>query len=443
MRKTFKYRLYPTREQMAALEHQLSEARSLYNAALQERRDAWKMQRVSRNYYDQAAQLKEIRDTGNLELANFSACQDVLRRVNKSFDAFFRRIKTGEKAGYPRFKGRDHFDSFTFPSWGDGCRLTDAGRLRVQGVGVIKLKMHRPIVGDIKTLTLKREAGKWYACFSVAIEVPMQVPSSEAIGIDVGLCSFAALSNGKLVANPRNLKAGLAKLRRCQRKVARRKKGGMSRRKAVRFLQKAHAHVYNQRSDFQHKLSRSLANTYGLIAVEDLNIKGLSRGMLARSVSDAGWGSFLAKLAYKVEETGGQLVRVNPNGTSQVCSRCGCLPDVPKTLADRVHSCSCGLIVDRDVNAACNILSLGLRLAGPTWASGPCVRQKPSALADGVVTSFSSFTSGSHRVRNLKVLCPVGITSEMGFQVAGPKRPTTIADDDGLLPALLLRRRGR
>jgi len=379
MRRTFKYRLYPSKEQLAALEHQLSEARSLYNAALQERREAWHMQGVSRNYYDQANQLKEIRAEGNLDLANFSACQDVLRRVDKTFKAFFRRVKVGEKAGYPRFKSRDRFDSYSFPAWGDGCHLADAGRVKVQGVGTVKMKMHRPIAGEIKTLTLKIEAGRWYACFSVAVDVPAQVQPPGAIGIDLGLYSFAALSNGEMVANPRNLKAGLARLRRCQRKVARRKKGGFNRRKAVRLLQEAHVHIRSQRSDFQHKLSRRIADSYGLVAVEDLNIKGLSRGMLARSVNDAGWGSFLAKLAYKAEYAGGQLIRVNPNGTSQVCSRCGCLPDVPKTLADRVHSCpSCGLVVDRDVNAARNILTraLGLSVWDITWQNTASVSQE-------------------------------------------------------------------
>jgi putative transposase len=373
MRRTFKYRLYPTREQAVALDYQLNEARGLYNAALQERRDAWRMQSVSRNYYDQANQLKEIRDAGNLGLANYSACQDVLRRVDKTFKAFFRRIKAGEKAGYPRFKSRDRFDSFTFPAWGDGCHLTDTGRVYAQGVGSIKLKMHRPLAGEIKTLTLKREAGKWYACFSLTVDTPICTPQPSVVGIDVGLCSYAALSTGELIANPRNLKAGLGKLRRCQRKVARRKRGSNGRRKAVRLLQKAHAHVRNQRSDFQHKLSRRLVNTYGLIAVEDLNIKGLSKGMLALSVNDASWGAFLTKLAYKAEEAGGELVRVNPNRTSQVCSRCGCLPDVPKTLADRIHSCSCGLVIDRDVNAARNILRLGLSLATGTWHNSASV----------------------------------------------------------------------
>jgi len=376
-RRTFKYRLYPSKEQSAALEHQLAEARSLYNAALQERREAWRRQGVSRNYYDQANQLKEIRAEGNLDLANFSACQDVLRRVDKTFKAFFRRVKAGVKTGYPRFKSRDRFDSYSFPAWGDGCHLTGAGRVKVQGVGTVKMKMHRPIAGEIKTLTLKREAGRWYACFSVSVDVLAQAQPPGAIGIDVGLYSFAALSTGELVPNPRNLKAGLGKLRRCQRKVARRKRGSISRRKAVRLLQKAHTRIRNQRSDFQHKLSRHLADTYGLIAIENLNIKGLSRGMLARSVNDAGWGMFLAKLAYKAEEAGGQLVRVNPNGTSQVCSLCGCLPDVPKTLAARIHSCPhCGLVIDRDVNAARNILRLGLSLWDKTWEVAPSVSQE-------------------------------------------------------------------
>ncbi len=376
--RTLKYRLYPTKTQFQLLDSQLSEARHLYNAALQERRDAWR-QGVSLNYCDQANQLKEIREAGDLELVNFSACQDVLRRVDKTFKAFFRRVKAGEEAGYPRFKSSDRFNSFTFPAWGDGCHITDAGRLKVQGVGIIKIKMHRPVAGKIKMLTLKRDVGKWYGCFNVMFDTDSLTPQTNAIGIDVGLNSFVALSDGQLIPNPRNLKTGFVQLRRCQRKVARRKKGGANRRKAVRLLQKAHAHIRNQRSDFQHKLSRHLADNYGLIVVEDLNIKGLSRGMLAQSVADAGWGSFLAKLAYKAEEAGGQLVRVNPNGTSQVCSQCGCLPDVPKTLSDRVHSCShCGLVIDRDVNAARNILNraLGLSVCDITWHNGASVSQE-------------------------------------------------------------------
>jgi putative transposase len=164
VRKTFKYRLCTARSQSDALEGQLGEACRLYNAALQERRDAWK-QRVSVNYYTQAMQLKEIRAAGDLSLANFSCGQDILRRVNKTFEAFFRRVKRGDKAGYPRFQSRRRFDSITFPSYGDGSKLT-GNILRVQGVGEIAVKLHRPIAGKIKAVTVQRECGKWYVCFS-------------------------------------------------------------------------------------------------------------------------------------------------------------------------------------------------------------------------------------------------------------------------------------
>ncbi|MEE9202687.1 MAG: transposase [Dehalococcoidia bacterium] len=369
MRKTFKYRLYPSPAQARALDAQLKEARTLYNAALQERRDAWR-RGVSLNYYDQANQLKEIRAAGDLSLANFSACQDVLRRVDKTFKAFYRRVKRGEKAGYPRFKPRQRFDSFTFPAYGDGCGLSGR-RVRVQGVGLIKVKLHRAVRGVVKTVTLKREAGYWYACFSVECGLALLSESRDAIGIDVGLESFAALSNGAAIPNPRHYGEGLSDLRVAQRKVARRKKGGRGRRKTVLLLQKAHMHIRNQRSDFHHKLARQLVNRYGLIALEDLNVKGLAGGMLAKSVHDAGWASFAQKLSYKAEETGRKLVFVNPNGTSQ---RCVCGAAVPKALKDRWHHCrACGLSVPRDQASAMEILRLGWSLAGITWPGEACV----------------------------------------------------------------------
>jgi len=377
MRKAFVYRLYTNKAQDKGLIGLLDIARTFYNAALQERRDAWKVG-VSINYYDQANQLKVIRQENAwcAEL-NCSATQDVLRRLDKTFKAFFRRCQSGEKPGYPRFKGRDRFNSVTFPSYGDGIRLTD--KLYIQNVGRVRIKLHRPIEGQIKTVSLKQACGKWYAVFSCdAADAPPRKDICNSVGIDVGLTCFAALSHGEPVRAPRYLKAGLSELRRCQRKVSRRKKGGANRRKAVRSLQKAHAHIQHQRADFHHKASRQLAATYGFIAVEDLNIKGMVRNhCVARSISDAGWGYFLDKLAYKVEETGGRLVRVNPHGTSQVCSQCGASPDVSKTLADRVHSCPhCGLVVDRDVNAARNILRLGLSLWDVTWGKTPSVSQE-------------------------------------------------------------------
>src|SRR5919198_1691835 len=201
MRKNFKYKLYPTESQIAARNEQLSEACRLYNAALQERRDAYRICHESLNYYDQANQLKEIRANDDLGLANFSCCQDVLRRVDKTFKAFFRRVKNDETPGYPRFRSVSRYDSITFPSWGDGCGLLDNGKLRVQGVGQIKIKLHRPIEGKIKTLTVKREADLWYAVFSVECEASPLPESAKSTGIDVGLSSFATLSDGTEIDN--------------------------------------------------------------------------------------------------------------------------------------------------------------------------------------------------------------------------------------------------
>src|SRR5215212_7974343 len=233
MRRTYTYRVYPNRVQADALDAQLGEACRLYNAALQERRDAFKMQHVSISYYDQANQLKAIRADGSLVLANFSACQDVLRRLDKSFKAFFARVKAGRKAGFPRFRSRRRYDTLTFPSYGDGCRLRTNGRLYLQGVGDIKVKLHRPVEGAIKTVSVKWEAGNWYALFSCEVE-PSPLPASdEAVGIDVGLTAFATLSDGSEIDNPRYARKAAAVARRAQRKVARRKKGGNGRRKAV------------------------------------------------------------------------------------------------------------------------------------------------------------------------------------------------------------------
>jgi putative transposase len=363
MRKTYKYRLYPTDVQAQTLDTQLGEAYRLYNAALQERRDAYSRGGISLNYYDQANQLKEIRHAGDSSLANFSSAQDVLRRVDKTFKAFFGRCKAGKKAGYPRFKSRRRFDSYTFPSYGDGCRLTGA-RLYLQGVGHIKVKLHRPVDGAIKTVTVKRECGKWYVCFSVEMAGAPLPDVDAATGIDVGLTAFATLADGTEVDNPRYYKKTQARLRLAQRRVARRKRGGKNRRKAVLLLQKAHRKIKNQRADFQHKVARHLVNTYGVIAVEDLNIKGLASGMLARPVNDAGWSGFLSKLAYKAAEAGRRLIPVDPRGTSQTCL---CGAEVRKTLAQRCHECpDCGLSAARDHVSAQLILRLGLSLLGLT-----------------------------------------------------------------------------
>jgi putative transposase len=352
-----KSRLYPTTAQTLALEEQLHEACRLYNAALQERRDAYQRDGLSLTYYDQANQLKAIREDGACALVNFSASQDVLRRVDKTFKAFFRRVKTGaEQPGYPRFTSRRRFESYTFPSYGDGCRLTDTGRLYLQGVGHLQVKWHRPLEGTIKTVTVKRQAGKWFVCLSVEYVADALPVIDAGVGIDVGLTSFARLSTGETIANPRHYRKAQGQLRIAQRRVARRKRGSRNRREAVVLLQKAHAHVQNQRADFHHKTARMVVNTYGVIAVEDLHIKGLASGMLAKSVNDAGWSAFISKLAYKAAEAGRKLVKVNPRGTSQTCL---CGAPVPKTLSQRWHQCeACGLSTARDHVSAQLILGL-------------------------------------------------------------------------------------
>jgi putative transposase len=365
IKKNFKYRLYPNTAQIVALDGQLAEACRLYNAAVQERRDAYRISHKSINYCDQANQLKEIRAAGDLALVNFSCCQDVLRRVDKAFNAFFGRVQNGQKPGYPRFRPASRYDSITLPAYGDGCKMLDNGKLRLQGVGAVKVKLHRPIESKIKTVTVKREAGRWYAVFSVECEPKPLAASMEKAGIDVGLSAFATLSDGTEIENPRYYKQAQAKLRRAQRKVARRKRGGNNRKKAVRDLQRAHAHVRNQREDFAHKVARRLVLLFGLIVVEKLNVKGLAAGMLAKSVNDAGWSSFIIKLTYKAAEAGRELVKVDPRGTSQ---RCVCGAPNPKILSQRWHHCeSCGLSVPRDHASALEILRLGLSLLGGTW----------------------------------------------------------------------------
>ena len=376
MRKSFLYRLYPNEIQAEKLDSLLNIARELYNSCLQERRDAYKMQGESLNYYDQANELKELRQViPEVAMLNYSATQDMLRRLDKSFKAFFRRIKSGDNPGYPRFKGRDRFNSITFPTYGDGIKLKN-NRLYVQNVGMLKLKLHRSLEGQIKTVTLKRICDKWYAVFSNAVEIEPLPISDKLVGIDVGIESFAVTSDGEFIENPHYLKASLRKLRVAQRSVARKKRDGSNRRKAVKLLAKQHLKVRNQRQDFQHKVARQMVDAYGLIAVEDLRINNLVRNHhLAQSISDAGWGNFLNLLSYKAEWAGRKFVKVNPNGTSQVCSACGL--NVPKDLSVRIHHCpNCGISLHRDFNSALNILRLGRSLWDLTCDTGQCVSQE-------------------------------------------------------------------
>ena len=366
-KKTFRYRLYPTAAQRGVLDGQLRLCCELYNAALQERRDAWRMARVSIRFAQQSAQLPSLKvERPDLAGVYSQVLQDVLHRVDKAFGAFFGRVRRGERAGFPRFRASHRFDSLTYPQLGF---VVEGRHVHVSKVGAIKIKLHRPIDGTIKTLTVKREAGKWFACFSVDVD-PAPLPvSAERIGVDVGLTHFATLSDGTQIANPRHARRADAQLRRAQRRIARRRRGSARRREAVRLLPVAQARVRHQRADVHHRLSRRLVDRYGLIAVEDLNVKGLAAGRLATSVHDASWSSFVDKLAYKAEHAGRVLVKVDPRGTSQHCT---CGAHVPKTLSQRWHQCvECALSAARDQVAAQLILWRGLRLQSETWAPTP------------------------------------------------------------------------
>lgn len=363
MRLTYKYRLYPNKEQEQRLQSTLNTCRLLYNSALEERREAYRLQGVSLNYNHQQNELPDCRvEIPELNDVYSQVLQDVLRRLDRAFANFFRRVKNSNgKAGFPRFKGRDRYDSFTYPQSGFGFTTT---RLHLAKVGNVKIKLHRTLKGNIKTLSIKREVDKWYACFSVEQDRATLKPIETVTGIDVGLSSFVVLSNGTQIDNPKWLRNSERSLAKRQRALSRKVKGSYHRRKQRVLVAKAHNHIKNQRKDFQHKLSRQLVDKYDLIVYEDLNIRGMVRNHhLSKSISDAGWAQFIGFVSYKAEEAGGIAIAVNPSGTSISCSQCG-FP-VPKSLAQRVHRCpNCGLEIDRDWNAARNIERLGMSLCG-------------------------------------------------------------------------------
>ena len=360
MRKTYKYRLYPTGNQTNAIDETLETHRRIYNRALDERKTAWEQAKQSISYGAQSASYKITRETNEYyQETNFSSVQRTLRRLDKAFKAFFRRIKSGDKPGYPRFKGRNRFDSIEF-NYADGAKIRDNGKLYIQHIGEIKAKFHRPIKGVIKTVTIKRQAGKYYACFSCETEPQPLEPTGVAVGLDLGISKFVTTSDGEFFEPPKFLRASERNLRRQQRKVARRKKGSNRRRKAVRQLKKTHLRIADQRRDNAHKVARILINQYDVIAVEDLNTIGLIKNHhLAKSIADAAWNTFIIILAQKAEEAARKLIKVDPKYTSQECSQCGEI--VKKDLSVRTHECPrCGLVLDRDINAAKNILKKAL-----------------------------------------------------------------------------------
>lgn len=357
--RSYKFRLFTTSAQEAALTDMLGGFCDLYNACLQQRIEAYQRRGISLGYGHQAAELKAVRAADErLGGYSFSAEQQVLRRLDKAFSAFFGRVRRGGKAGFPRFQPKARYDSADFRV-GDGLTIRKSKRLGIVGIpGEIKVRWHRHIPAGAKVgaAVISRSCGKWYVCFQIDLPdaLPVERPFAP-IGIDLGLTSLVALSNGETVPTPQYTNLAAKRLRRLQRAVSRCKRGSKRRTKAKLRVARHSARTANQRRDFAHKLSRSLADRFTHIAFEDLNIKGLAAGMLAKSVHNAAWRHLINFIAYKAEEAGGHTKGVRPHGTTIDCSGCG--EPVPKTLRDRVHVCpACGLVLCRDHNAALNVL---------------------------------------------------------------------------------------
>ena len=382
---SYKYRIEPNRAQATALAAMLADFCTLYNAALEERLNAYRKTANARNEVvwgtfktrrgevkegyirrhlagiarDPAAYVschsqivalpgirKALPDTGRWSC---TAQQQVMRKLDKTFRAAFGRIKRGEKAGFPRFKPRDRYHAADFRV-GDGLTLRKSGKLGFVGVpGEIKVRWHRELPSEPKSAILTRQAGKWYVVFHVEV-APVDRAGPDSVGIDLGLTALVALSNGEMIARPGWTKQAAKGSRRRQRALARCKRGSNVRRKRKAALAKFQAHTAAKRRDFSHKISRDLVNRFGRIAFEDLNIKGLARGMLAKHVNDAAWAQIVSFTGYKAENAGGLTKAVDPRGTSQECPDCGVI--AKKTLAERIHRCPCGCVMPRDTASA-------------------------------------------------------------------------------------------
>lgn len=393
--RVYRFRLYPTKAQRASLAETCERLRELYNASLQERRDAYAKTGKSPSAYDQHKALPEIRALRpEYKAIHTHLMQDAITRLDRAFQAFFRRVKAGETPGYPRFKGRGRYRSFVFKDAvrDNGVKLVSGNkRLRLSGIGNVKIKVHRPIEGCIKTIGAMLDGdGYWYAIVTCDRVPTKQLESTgRSVGVDLGLTAFVATSDSELIEHPRAQQTAQRRLARAQRKVSRRKRGSARRRKAVALLAKKHAKVTRIRQDHAHKTALSLIKKYDTIALEKLNIRGMARGMLSRAVHDAAWGTFATILCSKAESAGRTVITVDPRGTSQSCSACG--EQVPKDLGMRTHECPhCGLVLDRDVNAARNVLALALhgsQKAGaqPSGRSGASAttRKRRSASSPG------------------------------------------------------------
>ncbi|MEV7444041.1 transposase [Streptomyces sp. NPDC091204] len=396
MIRAYTFLMRPTVGQQVALGGMLRDHCGLYNGALQERRDAYRhVSRTSIGYGVQSAQLKDIRafDPECHGRWSFSSQQATLRRLDKAFAAFFRRVKSGDVPGYPRFRGINWFDTVDFPKDGDGCRWNSTPhervtRVRFQGVGHVKVNQHRPVVGKVKTVSVKREGKRWYVVLSAEQTRPEPLPATgAAVGIDMGIASFLTTSNGGHIANPRHGRRAAAKLQAAQQKLARfgrvrRDKRTGNHERAVRKVADLHRKVRRQRLDHAHKTALDLVRDHDVIAHEDLKIRNMvkapkpkpdpeqpgiflpngvaAKAGLNRSISDAGWGVFLAILTSKAESAGREVIAVDPRNTSRTCPECGHVSAENRPAQEKFHCVGCGHQAHADVVGALNVLRAGL-----------------------------------------------------------------------------------
>ncbi|MFL5591874.1 MAG: RNA-guided endonuclease InsQ/TnpB family protein [Ktedonobacteraceae bacterium] len=371
MRKMFLYRIYPTKKQETKLNETLEECRWLYKHLLEKRKEAYEQEGKCLSCYGQQATYPMLkRERPSLNTVHSQVLQNVAVRIDLAFKAFFRRCKAEtlaggqvKKPGFPRFRGVNRYDSFSYPQF--GFKIDEQGKLALSGIGHVKIILHRPIRGQIKTLTIRRSStGKWYVSFSVECGAERLPDRSEQVGIDVGLKTFAALSNGEEIDNPRFFRKEEKDLAKVQRTYSKLAKGTPERRKQRKAVARVHERIAFKRDNFSHQQSRQIVDRFGVICVEDLHVNHMTHNhCLAKSIHDAAWSEFFSKLSCKAEEAGRRYVAVDPAYTSQDCSRCHSRQYMP--LTERIYHCPCCLLeLDRDVNAAKNILALGLQRIG-------------------------------------------------------------------------------
>lgn len=361
MLKAYQYRVYPTKAQITLLNQTLEICRKVYNDTLALRRDSWDNERKNVSLFETNKQLTQWKkDYPELKMVHSQVLQNTQLRVDLAFKAFYRRCKSGENPGYPRFKQVGRYDSITYPQMGYDIRKKS---INLSKIGEIKTIYHRPMEGAVKTVTIRKNANqKWFVSI-VCEDVPTNTlpESTECIGIDVGLKTFAMLSNGHAIKTPKFYQKEQKNLAKVQRKLSSCKKGSVERRHMKKIVCRVHERILNKRENFTQKLSRKLVNQYGTLCFEDLNIKDMVKNPdYAKGILDAAWSKLVQYTTYKAEDAGRVVVMVNPKNTSQMCSRCGQI--VAKDISVRMHKCPhCGYKADRDLNAAINIMRLGLQ----------------------------------------------------------------------------------